>query len=115
MRPYPGFDRASWNREVAAIAAAIDPGIAITADVDQPAFACAHRAALRALVEPFVRELVPLQFWTEAAMYAAAGIDAVVIGPGDIARAHSADEFVELADLGWAVDLFRAAIAASRA
>jgi acetylornithine deacetylase/succinyl-diaminopimelate desuccinylase-like protein len=29
-----------------------------------------------------------------------------VIGPGDIGRAHAADEYVELDDLAWAVELF---------
>ena len=36
------------------------------------------------------------------------GKDAIVIGPGDIAQAHAADEFVTLDDLDWAVALFRA-------
>jgi acetylornithine deacetylase/succinyl-diaminopimelate desuccinylase-like protein len=30
-----------------------------------------------------------------------------VIGPGDIARAHAADEYVELDDLEWAAELFK--------
>ena len=33
---------------------------------------------------------------TEAGQFASAGIDAVVCGPGDIAQAHAADEYVEL-------------------
>jgi acetylornithine deacetylase/succinyl-diaminopimelate desuccinylase-like protein len=40
-----------------------------------------------------------LAFWTEAALYAEAGIDAVVFGPGDITQAHAADEYVEIAQL----------------
>jgi acetylornithine deacetylase len=35
-------------------------------------------------------------FGTEAGQFANAGIDAVVCGPGDIAQAHAADEYVEL-------------------
>ena len=31
-----------------------------------------------------------------------------MIGPGDIAQAHAADEFVALEDLDWAVELYRA-------
>ena len=34
------------------------------------------------------------------------GIDAIVIGPGDIAQAHAADEFVALEDLEWAIELY---------
>lgn len=40
-----------------------------------------------------------VDFWTEAALFEAGGIPAVVLGPGDIAQAHTADEFVEIAQL----------------
>ncbi len=48
-------------------------------------------------------------------MLAGAGIDAVVLGPGDIAVAHGADEWVPLADLAWAVDTYAAVFARTRA
>jgi len=40
-----------------------------------------------------------VDFWTEAALFSAAGYTTFVCGPGDIAQAHSADEFVELSQL----------------
>ncbi|MGA9333870.1 MAG: acetylornithine deacetylase [Rudaea sp.] len=40
-----------------------------------------------------------VDFWTEASLFSAAGLTAFVYGPGDIAQAHSADEWVELAQL----------------
>lgn len=40
-----------------------------------------------------------VSFSTEAGPYQAAGIPAVVCGPGDIAQAHTADEFIEARDL----------------
>jgi acetylornithine deacetylase len=40
-----------------------------------------------------------VDFWTEASLFSAAGYTALVYGPGDIAQAHSADEWVALADL----------------
>jgi acetylornithine deacetylase len=40
-----------------------------------------------------------VDFWTEAALFSAAGYTAFVYGPGDIAQAHSADEWVALAQL----------------
>ena len=40
-----------------------------------------------------------VDFWTEAALFSAAGWTAIVYGPGDIAQAHAADEFVELSQL----------------
>ncbi|PKM02408.1 MAG: acetylornithine deacetylase, partial [Gammaproteobacteria bacterium HGW-Gammaproteobacteria-5] len=38
-------------------------------------------------------------FWTEASLFSAAGLTAMVFGPGDIAQAHSADEWVALDQL----------------
>lgn len=40
-----------------------------------------------------------VDFWTEAALFSAAGYPAFVFGPGDIAQAHAADEWVDLAQL----------------
>jgi acetylornithine deacetylase len=55
---------------------------------------------------------IDLAFWTEAALFAAAGIDCVVYGPGDIAQAHAPDEFVPIADLERARDTLAAVLAA---
>jgi len=40
-----------------------------------------------------------VDFWTEASLFSQAGYTAIVLGSGDIAQAHSADEFVELSQL----------------
>src|SRR5690606_32170169 len=40
-----------------------------------------------------------VDFWTEASLFSAAGLTAIVYGPGDIAQAHTADEWVELKQL----------------
>ena len=40
-----------------------------------------------------------VDFWTEAALFSVAGYTAFVYGPGDIAQAHSADEWVALDQL----------------
>lgn len=40
-----------------------------------------------------------VDFWTEAALFSQAGYTALVYGPGDIAQAHSADEWVALEQL----------------
>ena len=106
LRPYPGFDRESWDREVTALARAIDPAITIEVTIDHPPFACDSRLA--ELVKPFAQRIGPLDFWTEAALWSQHGVNAIVIGPGDIGQAHAADEWVALADLDWAVGLFRA-------
>lgn len=106
LRPYPGFDRASWEHELAGLT----EGLAIETTIDHPPFAARAGSALPALLAPFADRVGPLDFWTEAALYAEHGIDAVVIGPGDIAQAHAADEWVALEDLDWAVEMLRAAM-----
>jgi acetylornithine deacetylase len=40
-----------------------------------------------------------VDFWTEASLFSAAGLTALVFGPGDIAQAHAADEWVALEQL----------------
>jgi acetylornithine deacetylase/succinyl-diaminopimelate desuccinylase len=51
-------------------------------------------------------EPVGLQFWTDGALLAAAGTPAVVCGPGDIAQAHSLDEWVAVDQLRDAADVY---------
>ena len=41
-----------------------------------------------------------VNFWTEASLFSRAGMTAIVYGPGDIAQAHTADEWVSLRQLG---------------
>ena len=40
-----------------------------------------------------------VDFWTEASLFSQAGMTAVVFGPGDIAQAHAADDWVALDQL----------------
>ena len=40
-----------------------------------------------------------VDFWTEASLFSRAGMTALVYGPGDIAQAHTADEWVSLEQL----------------
>lgn len=40
-----------------------------------------------------------VDFWTEASLFSQAGMNAIVYGPGDIAQAHTADEWVALEQL----------------
>lgn len=52
------------------------------------------------IVESWGIETGPdVDFWTEAALFAAGGVPAIVLGPGNIAQAHASDEFVELSQL----------------
>ena len=77
-------------------------------------FVCAHARALRLPAALGAAAPVDLAFWTEAALLAAAGIDCVVYGPGDIAQAHAPDEFVPIAELERARDTFAARAGSGR-
>jgi len=108
FRAFPGFDRKAWDAELARVMRDIDPKLVLGTSVHHEPFACDKLAEA---VRPFVNKVGSLDFWTEAALYQAHGIDAIVVGPGDIGQAHAADEFVTLDDLDWAVTLFRALLA----
>ena len=43
--------------------------------------------------------------WTDAALFAEQGIPALCFGPGDIARAHSATEWVEVEQIAQAANI----------
>ena len=47
-----------------------------------------------------------VDFWTEASLFSQAGMTALVYGPGDIAQAHTADEWVALDQLDAAAALY---------
>lgn len=106
VRPPPGFDSAAFDQELARRAAAVAADVTLEAVLRHEPFACRDEDAFRRLIGGHVDGFVPLDFWTEAAVWSAAGVDAVVLGPGDIAQAHAPDEFVTLDDLGWAIDMF---------
>jgi len=51
------------------------------------------------------------RYGTNAGVYAAAGVPSVVFGPGSIAQAHTADEWIELAQVAAAVETLVAVVA----
>jgi acetylornithine deacetylase len=70
--------------------------------------AAARSDSALALAQSLRLRLAPaVDFWTEAALFSANGLTALVYGPGDIAQAHSADEWVRLSDLAEAADTYR--------
>ena len=59
-----------------------------------------HRLQARDLAEALGLPIGnAVDFWTEASLFSAAGMTAMVYGPGDIAQAHTADEWVSLEQL----------------
>lgn len=77
----------------------------VTLELYQPASDLAVDAPLTlAVVNALEKESLPapvegLSCWTDAALFNAAGIPALCFGPGDIALAHSAEEWVTTDDI----------------
>jgi acetylornithine deacetylase len=108
LRPAPGSD----VRELLAEAEGEARRAAAPQDLDwrlghtSPPFATRDLRAFEPLLGDRVNAPADLAFWTEAALFAESGIDAVVFGPGHIEQAHAADEFVETSQLEMARDAF---------
>ena len=56
----------------------------------------------------------PVDFWTEASLFAQAGVPAIVLGPGNIAQAHAVDEWVSIEQLDKALNIYVGIIQAQR-
>jgi acetylornithine deacetylase len=115
MRPAPGADLKALLAEAEQIVRrAVDPEV-VTWNVTlaNPPFQTIDVGAFSALFGPHRQDAVDLGFWTEAALLAEAGIDAVVFGPGNIEQAHAPDEYVESAELEAASDVFKGMLSRS--
>jgi acetylornithine deacetylase len=110
VRPPPGSNMRAILGEMESEAkrAAAPEALEWTVVHENPPFATRDLRSFEPLLGERTRSPIDLGFWTEAALYAGAGLDAVVFGPGDIAQAHAADEYVEIAQLETARDAFSA-------
>jgi acetylornithine deacetylase len=63
---------------------------------EYPALSLPADAPLASLMHELtgIEPLAAVSYGTEAGLYQAAGIDSIICGPGDIARAHKANEFI---------------------
>lgn len=68
---------------------------------EYPALALDPASALAALAREISGQepLAAVSYGTEAGLYQQAGMEAIICGPGDIARAHKPDEFITLEEL----------------
>lgn len=111
IRPYPDFDRDAYEAALFAAIARIDASVTVENLTNHAPFSALDPSHWQQLLGGHVESIGHVQFWTEAAVLSRAGINAVVVGPGDIAQAHAPDEFVTIEDLEWArglfIDIFR--------
>jgi acetylornithine deacetylase len=114
VRALPDEPLSRWIAEVEAAAQAISaamaarvPGTGITLDryFDLAPLAPEPQGAAEALCRRLTGDNAAhvVSYGTEAGHFQAAGYSCVVCGPGDIAQAHQADEYLETAqfDAGW--------------
>lgn len=97
FRPLPGMDAAAFLEELRALQPT--PHALLPGFYGPPLPAPGHPTAdapARHLGLPMGD---PVDFWTEASLFSEAGYHALVFGPGNIAQAHTADEWVALDDL----------------
>jgi acetylornithine deacetylase len=106
VRPPPGTDVEKVRDDLFGLAGDITPDAQLSAPVANPSFVTLDVRRFGTLA----MQSLDLAFWTEAALLVAAGIDAVVFGPGDIAQAHAPDEYVPIDELERARDTFVAQI-----
>lgn len=68
---------------------------------EYPALSLAAGAPLASLLEDLTghKPLAAVSYGTEAGLYQAAGIEAIICGPGDIARAHRPNEYIEIGEM----------------
>ena len=102
-RTLPGETDAGVQREIAAFLRARKLSAIISSAKLAPALPLETNPKLP-LVRKFLHAVgqtkpVGVDFFCDAAVLSAGGIPSVVFGPGDIAQAHTADEWISLAEL----------------
>jgi acetylornithine deacetylase/succinyl-diaminopimelate desuccinylase-like protein len=108
-RTLPGETEADVRREIAVLLKKNKLSAEISSDKSVPCEALETDFKLP-LVRQFFRSAgqtkpIGVHYFCDAAVLAAGGIPSVVFGPGDIAQAHTADEWISLAELERAKNL----------
>jgi acetylornithine deacetylase len=102
-RTLPGETNAGVRREIAALLRAKNLSANISSAKLAPALPLETNHKLP-LIQKFLKcagQIKPLgvDFFCDAAVLSSGGIPSVVFGPGDIAQAHTADEWISLSEL----------------
>lgn len=122
-RTLPGERGADFFEEIAAAAARVRarvPSFAATVTpglVQEPNDVPRDHAIVESLLAACAASghdapIAGLSCWTDAALLSAAGIPAVCFGPGDIALAHAAEEYVQVDEIARATDILTRVITA---
>jgi acetylornithine deacetylase len=108
-RTLPGETDAGVQREIAAFLRAKKLSTKISSAKLAPALPLETNYKLP-LVQKFLKSVgqskpLGVHFFCDAAVLSAGGIPSVVFGPGNVAQAHTADEWISLAELEHGKDL----------
>jgi acetylornithine deacetylase len=110
-RALPGFDPMTLDRRLKAFAAetclpemrrtATEADIKIAATNRVPAYAADTKSGIVPLTLKLAgqNETMAVSYCTEAGLFQDGGAPAIICGPGDIAQAHTANEFVAVSEL----------------
>jgi len=123
FRNLPGTDEDAMQREVLARAAQLEgpmrkvdaaSGFSFEAFASMPAFQAPEGDPAVALAQRLAgtAQTALVAFGTEAGLFQRAGIPTVICGPGSIAQAHQADEYVSLEQLAACERFLRGLMAA---
>lgn len=104
VRAVPSIEPSALLQPVLAAARALQArGFEVTTETisDYPGMSLPVDSPLAALVGDAsgVAAVPAVSYGTEAGLFERAGIPAIICGPGDIARAHKADEFILMSEL----------------
>ena len=110
-RTLPGETEAAIRREISALLARKKLRVKFTSTKSAPCLPMETNPGLP-LVREFMRSAgqrapAGVDYFCDAAVLAEAGIPSVVFGPGDIAQAHTADEWISLASLERAKEILQ--------
>jgi acetylornithine deacetylase len=108
VRPPPGVDPAAVLAEFAALPGGEEAAFATNfVGPPLPGVGAGGAEGARRVAEALgLPAGGPVDFWTEAALFARAGYASLVYGPGDIARAHAPGEWAGLDELAGAAETY---------
>ncbi len=102
FRPLPGQNSTKMLQQLSKLGAdaTVTPGFyGPTLPAQNQIFEDAINNANELIDECQLNKGPAVNFWTEASLFSEAGLTAIVFGPGDIAQAHTADEWVAIEQL----------------
>jgi acetylornithine deacetylase/succinyl-diaminopimelate desuccinylase-like protein len=108
-RTLPGVDHKRAADEIRLLLERYDPTARLEVLCSQPGFAATVSQKMKdMLVSCGARTQCSVaNFWTEGALFAGAGMETVVYGPGSSRQAHTTDEFIEQREMQKAYQLYQ--------